>query len=77
MPCFLGAAEQSCFVSLKCQMEDLFSIAHWAILVYVYLFQTNVILSNATLWTSCRILKEICDLRKLEFISAVGALGEK
>lgn len=57
--------------------EGLFSITHWAILVYLYLFQTDVILSSATLWTSCHILKEIRDLRKLEFLSAVGALDEK
>lgn len=46
---FQGSAEQSCFVSLKCQIEGPSSITLWAILVHVFLFQTNVILSNGTL----------------------------
>ena len=77
MPCFQGSAEPSCFVSLKCQEESLFSYHPLSNLVCVYLFQTSAILTSASVWTLCRILNETCDLRKLEFISAVGTFGEK
>lgn len=48
MSCFQGSAEWSSSVSLRSQIEALFSSTHWAVLVCAYLFQTNVILSNAT-----------------------------